>query len=167
LKGCSCSLSSSIPASSAVQHPATLIDTPTLASGDEFPMNYWRRSENSVTRSSQNSLQGKFREHPVSSTRLGEQRDESSPHPERSSLIAVPIRWRKKVAKALHHTLKRRGRIEAGARAHQRPPPAPPAKIWLWCLSGGPKSFGFSSRAFYLQNAVFIVAGPGFEPGPP
>jgi hypothetical protein len=37
----------------------------------------------------------------------------------------------------------------------------------LWCLSGGTKDLGLSSRAFYLQIGVFMVAGPGFEPGTP
>jgi hypothetical protein len=49
----------------------------------------------------------------------------------------------------------RRRRTEAGACLRISPPPAPPAKIWMWCLSGGPKTFGPSSRAFYLQNDRF------------
>ena len=44
---------------------------------------------------------------------------------------------------------------EAGAKVHH-PPPAPPAKIWLWCLSGGPKSLGFQFMGVLPAKRRFL-----------
>jgi hypothetical protein len=68
------------------------------------------------------------------------------------------------VTKASHHTHKKgdepgqgKGRIRDRFRGLSR--------SWLWCLFGGPKSVGSSTRAFYLQNVRFYSGGTRIRTG--
>ena len=59
-------------------------------------------------------------------------------------------------------------RIDAVAKAHQRSLPAPPPKTLVVVTLWWTRTTSVSAHGrFTCKTPIFIVAGPGFEPGTP